>query len=1054
MYIKNIIIELNNLKNMKSQELNYKKFVKNNPYHIKVSKKNDLINKQENRKLNQCSSTKDFNNQKTKKNRLNSTGVKREEINIKNNCQVNEANKSLNYKKITSNNLARNSLINNYYFSTFNCDIDNKSQKKTNMTTTVKKFANDDEIYSNRVETYKSRKVQYPLHSDKNNKNNSKNIVSEDFGRTDKNLRIDLNKNINSKTNNIININNNISSKHYIMSPCYEKKNFMKRFVTNNTSITRTKKNAAQFINLANNNYIKAQYFTNNLENYFFSPPHQESSNQNSENLSINKSKNNTEKKDENFKIMNVCDSTNSGDRKIENFQSNTYGSKNEIVYENYTGKLFNSNLNKFIYANKILCKGSTGKVRSDLISDDNTKQNSSDIKNDKLLISIYKGKLIKIFVKFLNNYCTYFCKSFYSDFFYGLKNYIYKRRFQKKTINKKQKNSYSNGVKYDAITTITSNYSDNNGNFSNVKAKEAQLPLNNLYNSSNYIFSSERKKNFYDNNDIDQGVYSARNKKVLNKNQINMPKFQSSLESNNNSIENQRKKLYPRTLFYYFKMNKNNTISCFKKENNKRIIYNNKNKQKILSNARNFQVKEIKINLEDSNTNNSLNTSSKNSYIHDSCRKSIYNTQYNIYDGNNVIENEEEPKNIVYRKKLENKNNSIHINHNIQNLGINDLDNKNNIYGANGKLKNYTEENLKEYLLNINNNNNNIIYLNNQKSNKDKNIYLKDIYKPFELFDLKRNNYLQNDNNKDVNYYYISSDGLLSIHINHMAFNYYKNNKKLRINHMKTSSYNKKTFMCFNLYSFNIIGKKKLKNNLDSPIAEIAEFEENFQDTESIHKTKKKIKDNNNLMTFIDILENIFNNKIYEYKIVFFNLLKKIGFKYVMTKIFKNKKTDLLKKYFDIYKNQSKPKKKNNVLPVDLDSDLDNENFIINNIDNNVMMDDDFDLIDIENNDNRFDDKKNEISENENESEDGNEEDFQKQNHNIGKIEAETNIISKPIYSRKKVLNTKQNNESKDKNKDLDKKGIRIEYDKKFENFMEVIRLGLIYFALSKKNK
>ena len=1037
---------------MKSKEITCKKYVKNNPYHIKVNKKHEQTNKEDNRKMNHYSSTKQIANQKTKKNRVKVAGIKKEEANIKNNYSENEINNHINYKKITTNNWDRNNIRNNYCYTINHRDMDTLSQGKTNKTNIIKNSVIDDEIDPNGIISYKTRKTQYSLCSDKRNNFNSINNVDEDFRQNNKNLQLDSNENISPSTNNIININNNISSKHYIMSPCYTKKNFMKRFAANNTSITRTKK--TQSNSLVNNNYINAQYFTSNLENYFFSPPHQENSNQTSENISIiTKSKNNTDKKDDYYKTLNYCpDQMINGIKNIENYQSNTYEDRNEndIVYDTYTGKLFNSNLTKFIYANKILCRGSknsSGKVRNFLISNDNPKQyheiNSNENKNNKLLISIYKGKLIKIFVKFLKNYCTYFCKRFYSDFFYGLKNYIYKRRF-KKTITKKPKSIYNNRSKYDVITTTTSNYSDNNGNFSTTKSKEIQMFPNNLYNSLNSYFNSERKKNCYDNNDTNQDVCSARNKKILNQNKIYVPKFQSNLESSNNSIENRRQNFYPK--YPYAKMNKSNTINCFSKDDNKRFIYNNKNKQKILSIARNFQIKEIKTNLEDSN--NSLNTSSKNSNIHNSCRKPINNTQYNLHNSKNIIEKEKEPKNIIYRKKIENINNSINSNHNIQKDEINHFNNNNFCEGYEN-LQNSSEKNLQKYIpyINSNNNKNNNINLKNHENNIENNFCLEDIDKPLDL--VKHNTYLPSDYNidnpKDINYYK-SSDGLLSIRINYITFNYNNKNKKIRIKHRKTSSYKPKKFMCLSLYSFDIIGKKKFNNNFDSPIVEIAELEGNIEDTESNHKNKRIIKDKNNLKRFIENLENIFDSIISKNKMIFFNFLRQIAFKCIMEKILNSKKMDFLRKYFDIYKSQSNVKKNNNVVLEDIDSDLDNEKFIINNIDNNVMMDDDFDLEDIENNGNHFGDKNKEISENEDENED-----MKKSNHIIEKIQSDNNT-KRPVYSKKKVFNVKQNNEIDDKNRDSDIKGTENECDKKFEDFMEVIRLELISFALSKK--
>ena len=55
-----------------------------------------------------------------------------------------------------------------------------------------------------------------------------------------------------------------------------------------------------------------------------------------------------------------------------------------------------------------------------------------------------------------------------------------------------------------------------------------------------------------------------------------------------------------------------------------------------------------------------------------------------------------------------------------------------------------------------------------------------------------------------------------------------------------------------------------------------------------------------------------IINNKIYEYKYLFFKLIKEIKFKSLLSKIITNRKNDFLKKYFYIYQLNIKEKDNN----------------------------------------------------------------------------------------------------------------------------------------------
>ena len=98
-------------------------------------------------------------------------------------------------------------------------------------------------------------------------------------------------------------------------------------------------------------------------------------------------------------------------------------------------------------------------------------------------------------------------------------------------------------------------------------------------------------------------------------------------------------------------------------------------------------------------------------------------------------------------------------------------------------------------------------------------------------------------------------------------------------------------------------------------------------------HRLENKI----NINSIIEKIKNILNNLIYIYKLKFFKIFKYIKFKSIICTIIENRKIDIIKKCFDVFKKYEIAKKeKINIKPIQDNKDLKNnpEENIENNID------------------------------------------------------------------------------------------------------------------------
>ena len=860
---------------------------------------------------------------------------------------------------------------------------------------TVKNTELETEINSNDLLIYKCQ-TQGPSSYNKKFYHSPDNIYPI---KSNKNFQVNT-LNINSNTNNIININNNISSKHYIMSPAYNKK-FIKNNLCSNTPIFRSKKKHFTITN-------KVQDSENNLEKILYST---------------------------------ITGTNNTND---DRYETNDDNSKTVIFNEKkkFINKPMNRNAINFVYSNKL--------VKRDIINNTSVEpeissktKNSYSNSNDTL-INIYKEKLLKIFVRFVKNYCIEYSKNFYSDFFYGLKNYLYKKRINSKKLHKNSVNDFY--VKSSISKNDNYNHEETKSYYSkkiNKAQNNQKSPLGTLvYTATSPDQNTKKFKSTKEKIENDDDFY----KKISNTITSNKKKIPKKTENKINNINQSRRtksNIFSNVEKNKYQIESNYTINPY-------IIYNNERKQKKICSNKNYsENKNLIFNDLDYFDSNSISNSGANSNYHSSYRKPKKNFIYNIENNNNVLNNLKN-NNCAIEKLVYKKGNSTDV---IIKENKNEMvKNKSSIFNAYKKSKDnfFNIKKLKNKIsIKINNNSSmsiNKCELNTEMSN---NFCLEDLDKPLDNIYLKSNSYLNTENIteedeiikyrkmsvkniKDI----VSSDKLLFIHINYVYYDAKKIYKK-KIGHKNPiMAFDQKYFRMYNLYSFSILGKKKKYLYINNPIDEDIEYDENNpnNDDEEGNVTLNLVK-NKKIKNLIIEIENIINNQIFEYKILFINFLKKLKFKSIIYNILKTKKIDTLKKYFDIYKNKTTKQRISRIEIEDIDSDLDDNDFIINNIDNNVMNED-FEM-DIDDNYNtNYNKQYNCVIE-------------KNINNDQKRLFKTTSFNGNKVYSKKKVKSNKNN-----ENNDIiaEKK---VHYINKFEEFIEVFRLVLINFVFhSNKNK
>ena len=588
---------------------------------------------------------------------------------------------------------------------------------------------------------------------------------------------------------------------------------------------------------------------------------------------------------------------------------------------------------------------------------------NNNKTKDDNNLVNIYKNKLINIFVRLIKNFFNKYLRKYLNELINNIRNNIYYNINNNKQIF----NIYDDKIY---------RYQDSKMNYYYIKKNKINTQDNNILPNTSSI-----KKNFssimmykkaIQNNAIDNKIYSKNNNNsnigndILSKKNSTQNIYIPVKNRNNNYNYNNYNYNYvsqPKdSIFSQLKINKSTRV--FERNPN---LYQNQNINTQINNFYNTNNSNFYINKINSfssvmtiekqrpkifiSKNNQKNTESspefprENQNIKIKCgifknKNKLNNVIYKkILSKEKKNENENENNiNNIFIKRIEkvynnrsNKTNRNNINNNInisnQSYSIkskyNDNETINNHFST---IDNYTNDKDEKFL-----NNNNI-----DISNENNNYNLEDIDKPMNIMNMKNDDDYEEKSISDEDYevkniiQMITSDRRLFLNFNYISFIYKNKNINLKKNILYISKIN----------SFTILGIKKKENK--NIICDL-----NNTNNNSLEETPEKI--NQNLNKYIKIgkiksgllkFDNLIKDKIYEYKSIFINDLKKINFRFIIHRIIQNHSLDIIKKYFDIFKNNAN-KEQNKDLIKERNNKKINKNIILDKQNINFIIDD-----------------------------------------------------------------------------------------------------------------
>ena len=651
----------------------------------------------------------------------------------------------------------------------------------------------------------------------------------------------------------------------------------------------------------------------------------------------------------------------------------NNYNNNN-IIYTEYPKNNERNNINfpNYSYTNINNYNDNNSPIKNNN-NFNNNKINKTSESNDRKMIFILKKKIIIIFMRFMNDIYDNYTKKFFNELMCKLRQNLYSSTFNKKYRTKRLMNINDNN-KYN-LDNNNSNYfyikknykiniTDNNNNNNNDNLVVNSLSVNKNYSSMEMYKNAIRNNKFHNNQKYyDHQIY------MNNTNSTNIDNLESEefkKRSYNNlyiPVKNRNNNYYhfPRqkdSIFNELKINK--SIKLFDNSNiiqNQNIntqinnFYNTNNSNFYINKINSFssvmtidkQKSKIFISKNHRNNSESPNNSSSKEKVKGEIYKNKKKLQNMVYK--KIISNEKADENInlkkdksnVFMKKMEriySKNNKINKN-NINDINLtysmkilNNFNNNNSNSNKNqfATIGNYTNDN----------NENNYYNVSPDISNDANNYNLEDIDKPINMFHMKNNMDIDNDqdneNNENVEndnkneeeccnninkedidiknlIQIITNDRRLFINFNYVKINKYKTRNNIRKNNL----------YMFKVNNLFILGKG---NNNDN--------ENNFNEApEKINKNlnkyirKRKIK--NCLLKF----DNIINNKISEYKSLFFDILKNNIFINIINKIIQNEHLNIIKTFFNLLKSYENKEKNNNTDNKDIILDKNNINCI-----------------------------------------------------------------------------------------------------------------------------
>lgn len=534
------------------------------------------------------------------------------------------------------------------------------------------------------------------------------------------------------------------------------------------------------------------------------------------------------------------------------------------------------------------------------------TISNNNTIKNERDLINIYKGKLIKIFVKFMFNFYTNHLKINFNDFITRLRGI---NNFNKRYQKKRHKSNHFYDIKnkyYMYKENISNDIGDKNPSL--VKSVSS-------YNDYPSINKLKKKAKKFNSNIVkdDKYLHTTKDDEAIKKSSSNIyipPK--KKIGSKNILSETRPKK----NIFNEIKINKNLFINNPNEYTNTFHNYN-----QYASNVNNIKKNSF-------NTFMTLTKQRPKLFL----VKNKQDKNYNTILGNIK---EESNKNIqpVFHKKLmskESKDKKNNNNNNIyykskEKLNKNKKKHKKEIinddnlrYTPNNTLKanhNYTAFNLsdnnkinvnEENIANISNDNNDY-YLDDKPMNM---IYLKSSQTDVDRENLVSPRSIGNILNKNIEDKCIkeksckienlkkikTKDKRIFININYVIFN---SNHKRSLNY-ETFKCNNNILLVCKTHSLHITAKNKGIQNGINNYSQNYNFKNN---SDSVKTNCNRYKKENKLETGLIIINNLINHKLKEYQKTLFEGLKIIKFYNLIKNLIKKLQKILLKKYFKIYK-------------------------------------------------------------------------------------------------------------------------------------------------------
>ena len=842
------------------------------------------------------------------------------------------------------------------------CDFSiNKPQKSRNPNNCSKDKEKNESCYiSNRLDNKNSLNLGNPPSSANNkefkykkiniiNRYNKKDIIKSNIKNRQKYSCINNNKN-NRKNIEIDNNNDNETGENYFMLrsetqyPLYAKKNYSDTLMANSNNSMRN-------LNFAYNTSTEKNQNSNITPKFKMNSKIDIRKKINNVNESYNYENNTFDKKVDVHKSENKYSNL-TFNKLGHNFYKPTHKRINNNLENNNSPNPINnkSNFNNDIksdsrYTNRAYRKGNF-RIKEIQKNYNNTIQvNNSNMKekaleekekSEKKLITIYRTKLITIFVSLMKNVCNKYKKKVFSEIINILKNNTYNNVQNKKF--KKNKNNYYYIKKNKANIN---NLKDDNNDDNNFTKKYTKILFNNKDLSPITMYRKVTNNNQHsqlrENKDI-RSIYKN----------STMPNVDLSKSSSTNIYIPVKK----RNIYNYPSKQKETIFDELKINKSYKFVDNNQDNQDI------YQNRNININ---SQINHFYNTNNNNFYInrinsfnsiislekprpHPFISKNYPSESSNDISSNNKIDKEEEShkaikcslfknkskfQNIFYKKILPNeklqksekkRNEKVNVfMKRLERLCIKDKNknNQNQTYSKRRIIKDGSKSNYNYYYSNFNHTleNNEV----NELSNDVNNYCLEDIDKPTNMMYSKTNIInIDNDNdNDDENIYndeiseeidvemknlmkIITNDKRLFLNFNYISLNNNKSpNSKRSKKKYNILSISERNSLCFIIRSKN--NNIYIDNNNSENVIEDYSFKE---DSNTLRTNLNKFSRKRKLKFGLLKLENITNNKIYEYKTIFFGLLKQLKFIFIINKITENRSMDILKKYFDRFKN------------------------------------------------------------------------------------------------------------------------------------------------------